>query len=276
MDDFKLQKLHSLQLKIAKEILRICEKNSIDYSLSGGTLIGAVRHSGFIPWDDDMDIDMTRENYLKFIKACEHDLGKEFYLENWYTDNKYWNGFSKIMLKDTILVEDSTKFSNNRSGIYVDIFPWDNAPNNIFQRLIHEKKVRFNVLLLIAKHNIQIPSNSSHFKKSLYVLLKKVTQKVDTRKLIEHYEKDVQRYNTRETHYITCAVGVQGYKKNLCPREWFNSYIKLNFEDTEFSAIQEYDKLLSQSYGDYMQLPPLEKRRTHNIDKLDFGPYLEL
>ena len=162
MDDFKLQKLHFLQLKIAKEILRICEKNSIDYSLSGGTLIGAVRHSGFIPWDDDMDIDMTRENYLKFIKACEHDLGKEFYLENWYTDNKYWNGFSKIMLKDTILVEDSTKFSNNRSGIYVDIFPWDNTPNNIFQRLIHEKKVRFNVLLLIAKHNIQIPSNSSH------------------------------------------------------------------------------------------------------------------
>ena len=135
MDKDVLRKVQLLQLKIAKEIKRICDKNNIDYILDSGTLLGAVRHKGFIPWDDDMDIAMTREEYNRFIDVAKIELGEEYFLQTWDTDNNYPMPFAKVRLNDTRYIENVFENANMHQGIYVDIFPYDVWPQkNIYRK----------------------------------------------------------------------------------------------------------------------------------------------
>ena len=126
MQDTLLDKIHRTEMDIMREIDRICRKHNLTYFLSCGTLLGVVRHKGFIPWDDDMDIDMTRENYDKFIAACKTGLNPEFRLQTWITDPNYHNGFAKILLKGTCAIEKRGETTLCEKGVFVDIFPWDN------------------------------------------------------------------------------------------------------------------------------------------------------
>lgn len=271
MTEDEIHKLHQLTLKIANEIKRICENNGIQYSLSGGTLLGAVRHRGFIPWDDDMDIDMTRENYDRFINKCKTELGSEYILQTWITDTEYHNGFAKILLKGTCAIEKRGKDTICEKGIFVDIFPWDNIPHSQWKRNIHNIHIQIFKNLLIAKHGAKIPENSKMFKKGIFIILQFISRFMTHRYLVAHCERELRKYPPGDM--ITCAVGVLGYKSNTIPSSWHNHYLNLPFEDTTFSAIEKYDDLLKQSYGDYMTPPSLSKRKCHEYVKLDFGNY---
>lgn len=128
MDNETLRKLQLVELEIANEIKRVCVENNIKYFLESGTLLGAVRHGGFIPWDDDMDIGMMRDEYEKFLKIAPEKLSSEFILQTWKNEKDYSLTFAKVRKLDTIFLEYEFKDSSMHNGIWVDIFPYDSVP----------------------------------------------------------------------------------------------------------------------------------------------------
>ena len=127
LTDKQLKKLHDVELEILKEFDRICRKNKIEYYLIGGSLIGAVRHNGFIPWDDDVDVCLTRDNYDKFIKVQAKELDKKrFFFESIETDKECGMLFSKLKRKDSEYLEVTSSKDDSRAGIWIDVFAFDN------------------------------------------------------------------------------------------------------------------------------------------------------
>lgn len=129
MDKVTLRKVQLEQLCIAKEIKRVCDENGIQYFLDAGTLLGAVRHHGFIPWDDDLDIGMKRDEYERFCKIAPKALHKEFYWQEWRNDKEYALPFGKVRKRNTIYIEERSHILTE-NGFYVDVFPYDYAPTD--------------------------------------------------------------------------------------------------------------------------------------------------
>ncbi|HFI0659616.1 TPA: phosphorylcholine transferase LicD, partial [Streptococcus suis] len=129
--DTELSKLHTLDILLAEELKRICEKHKIKYFMIAGTLLGAVRHRGFIPWDDDMDFGMRRVEFERFVEVCSYELNSEkFQLQTMYTEKEYPFNFVKITLKGTSIIEEFSKGKLKNNGIFIDIFPVDNVSDN--------------------------------------------------------------------------------------------------------------------------------------------------
>ena len=147
----ELDMIQKLELKILKEIIRICKKEKIEYFLIGGSALGAIRHEGFIPWDDDIDVGMTRENYDNFLRVAEQYLGEEFYLQSPSSDRKSPYSYSKLMLKGTLFLEYAQRNLKTQSGIYVDIFPFDEVPDNESENERQFKAVQFYKKLYVMR-----------------------------------------------------------------------------------------------------------------------------
>lgn len=268
--DIDIKNLQHCLLIIAKEIKRICEKNNIPYFMVAGTLLGAVRHQGFIPWDDDMDFGMLRDDYNKFLKICETELDKEhFFLQIIDTDPEYGKFYAKILLNDTFLNYNSIIKNKARKGFFVDVFPYDSIPDS---KLLQKKQsvvTTFAMRLLREKLNYTIPCNSLGGK--IEILFKGFFTK---KALIRLYENEMQRYNkNKNSTYICCSNAGNGYPKETLKREWISNLKLMKFEDTEFPGSVLYDSYLTYFYGDYMTPPPEEKRNSHEFTEADFGPY---
>lgn len=266
-----LSLIKKLELEIAIEIKRICEKHDIHYSIAFGTLLGAVRHGGFIPWDDDIDIAMLRFEYDKFLFWAEKDMDAKFEIVNYESDSNMGEPFTKIMLKNTTVLEKFAKNSNGKCGVFVDVFSYDNAPKGIIARNLH----RF--LNYSLRKRILLASNYSFnkmgMKRVIYFLLRSISFG-KKQKLVNQYRKNQNRYNHINSEYIVALGGNYGYIKDTIPKEWFTSYQKIIFENVEFSAIEKTDEFLKHYYGDYKQLPPIEKRiNKHTIEVLDLTKY---
>lgn len=263
--------LKKVLLYIANEVKRVCEKNNIRYSLDGGSLIGAVRHKGFIPWDDDFDFSMTRENYNRFIAVCKKDLKDEFILQTYETDSNYPRGFCKILLKTTQLIEPNDTKCKYQTGIFVDVFPWDNVPDNVLVRY-HQMFVVFlckKIMLLKAGADIPVGSITKRF---VHYIIRFIGKILTRRFLIRTMEKNLQKYPS-STKRVACMVGVYGYKKTEMNRDVFEQYIDMPFEDSVFSIVSNYDYMLTILFGNYREIPPVEKRKTHDYVVVDFGNY---
>lgn len=140
LNEQDLQIIKSAELRIVNEINQICLRNNIKYSMIGGTLIGAVRHHGFIPWDDDIDLMMERSEYKRFLNIAEKELSEEFYIADYEHTPSIGEPFTKIMMKNTVMKESFTGSSNAPAGIFVDIFPVDNAPQSKLFKTIQRYK----------------------------------------------------------------------------------------------------------------------------------------
>ena len=274
MENFDyLPKLHNCQLIIAREIKRICDKHNIKYFIIAGTLLGAVRHGGFIPWDDDMDVGMLREDYEKFLKVAKTELGEEFFLQTPETDKNYGLPFAKILLNGTVLVE-ATAGSNAKKGIFVDVFPFDVAPENEADRENHNKKTYLYKRLLLAKLNYNVCAKNDYVKRAVYFVLKIISAFYSHDKLVKKLESEITRYNNSKTEDIVNIGGAYGYKKETIKADWVRDTVEIPFEDMTISAPVDYIKYLETFYGDYMTPPPEDKRyNRHSVTELDFGKY---
>ncbi len=276
MENFDyLPKLHNCQMIIAKEIKRICDENNIKYFIIAGTLLGAIRHGGFIPWDDDMDIGMLREDYEKFIKIAKTDLGEDFFLQTTETDENYGLPFAKILLKGTVLVE-ATAGSNAKKGIFVDVFPFDVSPEAEVNAEAHNKKTYLYKRLLLAKLNYNVCDKKDYVKRLVYFALKVLTAFYSHDKLCAKLDIEITKYNTESSSKIVNIGGAYGYKKETILSRWVDETVEIPFEEMTISAPRDYVEYLESFYGDYMTPPPENKRyNRHSLVELDFGKYAD-
>jgi len=268
------EKLHSCQLLLAGELKRICEKNNIKYYMIAGTLLGAVRHKGFIPWDDDMDFAIMRKDFPRFISACENDLGEDFELQHMFSDEHYALPVAKLLLKGTNFTERNSSKNQSKKGIFIDIFPYDNIPDTEAQRKKHNKNTYFLKRLFLAKQGYSIAEKGQLLKALVYFALRVMSMLVSKKWLRNRLDRELRRFENQTTKKVAALGGAYSYQKESVEREWFFESVELPFEDITLSAPKEYVKYLTYFYGDYMTPPPEDKRNNrHRAVEIDFGRY---
>lgn len=274
MESFEyLPKLHACQLRVAEEIKRVCETHGIRYFMIAGTLLGAVRHGGVIPWDDDMDIGMLREDYERFLQVAADALDERFFLQTTATDPHYGVPFAKVLLCGTDLIE-ANGGSNARHGIFVDVFPFDVSPEDEAAARRHDKRTYFYKRLLLAKRHYRVCNKGEYAKQAVYFLLSVLAAFWRGDKLVAKLDAEITRYNGEISRKIVNIGGAYGYKKETILREWVEDTVDLPFDGSALAAPSQYKAYLEAFYGDYMTPPPEDKRyNRHSVTKLDFGEY---
>lgn len=246
-----IEAVHRCQLEMAIEVKRICEQHNINYFLDAGSLLGAVREKGFIPWDDDIDIGFERINYDKFVEAAENELPANMYLQRWDCEEAYGYPYAKIRYIGTKYRLKTDYKSKATDGIFLDLLPYDSVPNNRTARRFHCFRLRFLYLLIQYKLGYRPFVKSAWFVQ--FIRLLSHFLKVDFLK--KKYEKTVTMYNQNaDCTSVTEADGIDYYRFVLF-KSIIQEVTELSFEDIVFSAPKEYDRYLRLVYGDYMKRP---------------------
>lgn len=273
MDDQILRKVQMVQLEIAKEIKRVCEEIGINYFLTDGSLIGAIRHKGFIPWDDDLDMGMKREEYDKFLELAPKLLSPKYELIQWRKNKGYAHPMAKVVKNGTIFLEGTRGDSENK-GIWVDIFPFDHycdddkeAQKNAHLRTYYKGIIRAKCKYATWKTDNKI-NWAKYFKNVPFRVLSIFYDKIA---VAEKFDKISKKYNNIKTK--RCYENGPGHNAEvIIPAEYIDKFVETEFEDTTFKIPAEYDAYLRLQFGDYMKLPPESQRRSfHSIIKIDFG-----
>ena len=260
MKEISLEESKKIELDILLTVADFCDKNNLTYFLAYGTLIGAIRHKGFIPWDDDVDITMPREDYDKFIATFNHEYIKAVVPGTPMSKHS----FLKIIDTRTVKKEPCLKYSAGFLGIDVDVFPIDGAPSDEaeYDKWYDELMEVYKSFVLSAqslstkylKHSIKLALLKLKLKKPAYYL--------------EEAKKLHGRYPYKASEYVAAVESPYNSKKNRVPKQYYTGSVDVEFEGHTFRAPICYDKLLRSIYGDYMQLPPEEQRVTHHTNKV--------
>lgn len=270
-----IKDVQSVQLEILVELDRICKKHEIRYQLFAGSLLGAVRHKGFIPWDDDIDVCLLREDYNRLLNVCKTELNEAYFLQNYETDNESILQFSKIRKNNTIFMSNSYKDSNMHMGIFIDIFPLDNIRPNTFLGELHRKlcNIMFVATTSMVKsrcYNVKNPLRK-YIRLGLHYFLK-LFPKIMIDRLANRV---ICMFNQKDTVYVshlTNGASKSTYNRYMVKKDDFYNVMDGEFEGYKFPIPIEYDKVLTNLFGDYMKFPPINKQKPHHgIIKIDFN-----
>lgn len=263
MKKINIEELKELQLQILVQVDKYCRSRKIEYFIGYGTLIGAVRHGGYIPWDDDIDICMTRPNYDKFIKSFN---GAYRHLEvyapelNW----EYYAPYANVCDKRTILNEGKNSHRGIRIGVKIDIFPIDGVPSDIesYRRL--RKRIYRIWSCLCAKRNAL---SSNNWKRKIVVIIRRIISFPYSYAFLQRCICKLSTANKFEASDYVDRIVFLDLAETRCCKSVFEQYIDIEFEGYSLRTIKEYDFYLRKIYGDYMQLPPKEEQvMRHNFE----------
>lgn len=255
MKKIELNEQKKLMTEMLDYIHKICVKNNINYTLVGGSLIGAIRHKGIIPWDDDIDIGLTNKEFNKLIELLKTNKSKYKLL---YIDSKnYLYPFAKLVDTSTVLIEKKI-LEIDDYGVYVDIFEYNNFPNSKLIGWLHYQKIKFYKILL----------GRCSLKKNEGNLIKRgigfIAKKIGIKKLLNKYNKLNRKYNKKNCDYLIINWTAYGLKNEIQKKEYFNKYKIVKFEGIRAMITNNYHEVLNTTFGDYMKLPPVEKRISHH------------
>ena len=263
LDNDTLRRVQLIQLELLEEVDRICKKCSIRYNILAGTLLGAVRHGGCIPWDDDADVALLRPEYEKFRAACEQELDyTRFVFQDHRNTKGYRWGYGKLRRKDTLFLRKHQEHMPYMQGIFIDVFPLDNVPDNYLLRSVHNFQcfcIRKMLWSEVGKYAHQSP-----VMRVWYSLLSKVP--VDW--LFKHYHRLMTKGNQKETKWVRILTFPTPNKVWGYERRWYENSTDITFEGIAFQGIRDWDGYLSFKFGNYMKLPLEEKRKVHPVTEL--------
>lgn len=260
----ELCKIQEIQRELIAEVQRICKKNNIRFGMVGGTMLGAIRHHGYIPWDDDADIGFLRSEYERFREACKTDLDQErFYIQDLRDTEGYRWGYGKLRRKGTTFLRLNQEFMPYEQGISIDLMPFDNVPDNPVERKIHF--MRCFLYRKIFWSEVGRKTEKNKLIRWIYRLLSRLPMKA----VIKSYQKFIdkgQKQTTKLVRILTFPTPkhVYGYK-----REWYTNLSMYEFDDLILPGAEDYDGYLKVKYGDYMKMPPENKRKVHPVSKLE-------
>jgi lipopolysaccharide cholinephosphotransferase len=264
LDKKTLRQLQLIQLEMLIEVDRICRKCDIRYNIIAGTLLGAVRHGGYIPWDDDADVALLRPEYEKFRQACETELdASRFYFQDHRNTPGYRWGYGKLRRKNTLFLREHQEHMPYEQGVFIDIFPLDGVPDSYGLRCLNNfqcfciRKLLWSAVGRIA--------DKSPVMRSLYSLL----NKIPVNWAFSYYHRLIESGNKKRTTMVRILLFPTPNREYGYYRRWYEESEEIEFEQYFFQGIKDYHDYLSFKFGDYMTLPPPNQRKVHPVSAIE-------
>lgn len=258
-----LRQLQRIQLEMLVEVDRICKKCNIKYNIIAGTLLGAVRHSGYIPWDDDADVAFLRPEYEKFRIACKTELDRtRFIFQDHRNTRGYRWGYGKLRRKDTLFLREHQEHMAYMQGVFIDIFPLDGVPDNYILRSVKNfecfcvRKILWSKVGKIAEKNF--------WKRQVYRLLNRIPEKC----VFRYYHIMIYKANIEESRMVRILMFPTPNSEYGYYRNWYENSTDMLFEGKILQGIRDYDSYLRFKFGNYMELPSKEKRKVHPVSDI--------
>lgn len=253
--DRGMQDLQLVELSILHEFVRLCDTHGLRYYLAYGTLLGAVRHHGFIPWDDDVDVTMPREDYNRFAEICRSgDLRHGFRWQSYATETRYPHWFGKLIKTDTVLRQAPSQHLLYEQSVYIDVFPLDGLANKSWEAFAQR------VLLGICRLRLSVNLKRTPLKR----VAAQLTRVLPRRSVISVIGAINRRYPAGRASKWICVGGPYGHRRQSFPSRWFGLGQARVFEDLTVTGPVEWDRYLAQLYGEYMIPPPPGDRVSHH------------
>lgn len=259
----QMKRMQEIELDMLRAFVEVCQKLSLRYYLVGGTLLGAIRHQGFIPWDDDIDISMPRADYEIFLREGQTHLPEHLFLQSIYSEPEYHLNFAKIRDSRTTFVEYAVRKRKIHHGVFIDIFPLDAYPQDPKARKTMDRYQKLFKYRLRAE--VEIPDAARHSRAAETVLtaMEYVSRLCypNFRKMLEERERIQSAAQGEDIWVNYCGTWGQ---REIMPAEWYGAGTEVTFEGMTVMGPSQWENWLTQIYGAYMQLPPLEKRVSHH------------
>lgn len=263
LDQETLRKLQLTELELLQEVDRICRLCDIHYNIIAGTLLGAVRHGGFIPWDDDADVALLRSEYEKFRRACETELDTDrFYFQDHQNTPGYRWGYGKLRRRDTLFLREYQEHMPYDQGVFIDVFPLDYVPNLYPLRCLRNLKC-FVYRKFFWSEVGRIADKSSGMR-FIYSLMSKVPEKT-LKNSFNHFIRNSNRRRTQWVRILTFPTPNREYGYRAM---WYENSVEIKFEGISFAGIEDYEGYLTFKFGNYRELPPKEQRKVHPVSEI--------